>query len=167
MTVSAKERMQATRYRRRGRLHLAKVEVSESEIQYLPRLGYEARADDPQLLLGSAITAFAESPSEYLPVGGSRLDVSVTSQQENGGATSERRSVRRRRVMTDKTRLLHWLPHGTEGVETSLCDFPVFGHSEPESSPIRSGDGSFAKVRNRGKKFPDPPPITSATRSCW
>jgi hypothetical protein len=49
--------MQATRYRRKRRLHLAKVEISESEIAHLARLGYEARADDPQSL-GSAITSF-------------------------------------------------------------------------------------------------------------
>jgi hypothetical protein len=49
--------MQATRNRRKLGLHPAKVEISESEIEHLARLGYEARADDPQSL-GSAITSF-------------------------------------------------------------------------------------------------------------
>ena len=49
--------MQATRTRRKHGLRLAKVEISESEIQYLARLGYEARTDDPQSI-GYAITSF-------------------------------------------------------------------------------------------------------------
>lgn len=57
MATSGKERMQATRYRRKRALHLAKVEINDEEIAYLARLGYGARADDP-LSLGSAITSF-------------------------------------------------------------------------------------------------------------
>ena len=55
MATTAKERMQATRTRRKHGLRLAKVEISESEIAHLARLGY--RADDPQSL-GWAITSF-------------------------------------------------------------------------------------------------------------
>lgn len=57
MATSAKERMQATRSRRKHGLRLAKVEISESEIQHLARLGYDVRADDPESL-GYAITSF-------------------------------------------------------------------------------------------------------------
>ena len=57
MATNSKERMQATRHRRKLGLHLAKVEISESEIAHLARLGYEARTDDPQSL-GWAITSF-------------------------------------------------------------------------------------------------------------
>lgn len=57
MATSSKERMQATRQRRKHGLHLARVEISESEIEHLARLGYGARANDPQSL-ASAITSF-------------------------------------------------------------------------------------------------------------
>ena len=57
MATSSQERMQATRHRRKRGLRLAKVEISESEIEHLARLGYGARADDPQSL-ASAITSF-------------------------------------------------------------------------------------------------------------
>lgn len=51
------ERMQAKCYRRKRKLRLAKVEICESEIAHLARLGHEVQADDPQSL-GSAITSF-------------------------------------------------------------------------------------------------------------
>ena len=57
MATSSKERMQATRCRRKCGLYLAKVEISESEIELLARLGYETQAKDPQSL-GSAIASF-------------------------------------------------------------------------------------------------------------
>ena len=38
MATSSKETMQATRYRRKLGLHLAKVEINESEIAHLARL---------------------------------------------------------------------------------------------------------------------------------
>jgi hypothetical protein len=49
--------MQATRSRRKLGLRLAKVEISDSEIQHLVRLGYGPQADDPRSL-GYAITSF-------------------------------------------------------------------------------------------------------------